>query len=125
MVSLGEIARQAGVRPSLDLEKALSGIASGTAVVRVPQIHEPSPIMGTSSNSTDTATGLEIASSVYLAGGERSSERSASAIDFYEKTVREAEAISGQPNQGEDMGFFKRKTQAYTVYFLSRFYYFA
>lgn len=91
MVDLGEIARQAGVRPPLpegDTKKSSSkvSIASGTAIANPPVLHEPSPVVATSPGSVNTE--------VEAAAEERTAERSASAVDLYERAAREADAAS-------------------------------
>jgi hypothetical protein len=93
MVDLGEIARQAGVRPPLpdgDNKKSPQkvNIASGTAVSGPPILHEPSPISATPTGSIDTVT------EVSAQAEERTAERSASALDLYARAQREADAAS-------------------------------
>ena len=93
MVDLGEIARQAGVRPPLPGGEGKKStpkvsIASGTAVANPPVLHEPSPISATPTGSIDTVTG------VTAQAEERTAERSASAVDLYERAAREADAAS-------------------------------
>lgn len=100
MVTLGEIARQAGVRPPLNWENGnQSGVATGTAFASVPRIHEPAPILGTSISRNDTATGLEAVPPAYLSGRDQDLERSAS-LNNYEQGGRQGEPTLGPSRRG-------------------------
>lgn len=81
---MGDIARQAGVRPPLPLvggEVAATGLVAGN----LPLIHEPNPI------PPPEASPVPPRQLAGIKADGKSAERSSSAVDLYERAIREAE----------------------------------
>jgi hypothetical protein len=89
MVSLGEIARQAGVRPPLPASGTASTGATGQG--QIPILHEPipSPVPAVPSYASGSQNGHN----------GKTAERSSSAIDLYERAIRDAERASDEEEQ--------------------------
>jgi hypothetical protein len=109
-LSLGQIAEQAGVRPprssrstrgSGDLGRT-AGIASGPATGQIPRILEPAPIGGSAPAASTIA---------YTAPA---AERSASAVDLYQRALRDVEGSQDNSkalHHDSDPGVSSERTQ--------------
>ena len=94
MVTLGEIARQAGVRPPLAVDGQGEATASGAAAYpQIPILHEPTP------SPAPVIDRRFLDQPASLAKEGRAAERSASAVDLYERAIRDAERASEEDQQ--------------------------
>lgn len=87
MITLGDIARQAGVRPPLPVT------AGSVAADEIPTVREAIPAAVTGGS---TGPSGQMAS---VRNGSKAAERSSSAADLYERAIQQAERASEAEQQ--------------------------